>query len=197
MTRRNKPILIGYEKMKEKQKEKRKMNEELKWFIQVSIIAFVLSIIFSFISNSAVSSLPLIPAILVLILVVFIGIIFDVIGVAVTVADEKEFHAKATKKLPGAKTSINLIKNAGKVSNICADVIGDICGVLSGAISAGIAIRIMNAMNISTNNQFIISALVASMTIGGKALGKGFARKHSTEIIMIIGKILSKFKKEK
>lgn len=49
MTRRNKPILIGYKKMKEKQKEKRKMNEELKWFIQVSIIAFVLSIIFSFI----------------------------------------------------------------------------------------------------------------------------------------------------
>ena len=55
----------------------------------------------------------------------------------------------------------------------------------------------MNAMNISTNIQFIISALVASMTIGGKALDKGFARKHSTEIIMFMGKILSKFKKEK
>ena len=48
-----------------------------------------------------------------------IGIIFDIIGVAVTVADENEFHAKATKKVEGAKTSIKLINLAGNLqSNI-------------------------------------------------------------------------------
>ncbi len=171
-------------------------NQEFKWFIQVSVIAFILSIIFSFISNGAVDVLPVLPAIIVLIMVVGIGILFDIVGVAVTIAKEDDFHAKATKKIKGAKTSINLIKNSSKVSNICADVIGDICGVLSGAISAGISMKLMQATNIPINLQFIISALVASVTIGGKALGKGFARRNSTEIVWILGKIVSKFKKE-
>ncbi len=174
-----------------------KDKSEIKWFITVSILAFVLSIIFSFISNSAVQNLSIIPAILVLLFVILVGIIFDIIGVAVTVANEDEFHAKATKKVKGARTSIKLIKNASQVSNICADVIGDICGVLSGAISAGIALKITSRLGMSFDIQFIISAFVASITIGGKALGKGFARRNSTEIISILGKFLSKFMKEK
>ncbi len=99
----------------------------MKWFIQVFITTFALSMIFSYISSNGVSNLGLVPAILILILVVLVGIIFDIIGVAVTVANEHEFHAKATKKVKGSKVSIKLIKNASKVANICADVIGDIC----------------------------------------------------------------------
>lgn len=97
------------------------------WFIQVFIITFVLSIIFSYISTNGISNLGLLPAIIVLLVVIAVGIIFDIIGVAVTVANEHEFHAKATKKIQGSKDSIKLIKNAPKVANICADVIGDIC----------------------------------------------------------------------
>lgn len=168
-------------------------KEEFKWFIQVSFIAFFLSIIFSFISNNAVNILSIVPAILILIIVIAIGIFFDIIGVAVTVAKEDEFHAMATKKINGAKTSINLIRNSSKVSNICADVIGDICGVLSGAISAAIAMKIMQWSNLRFNIEFIISSLVASLTIGGKALGKGFAKRNAGKIINVLGKILSKF----
>ena len=40
--------------------------------------------------------------ILILFLVIFIGIFFDIIGVAVTVADENEFHAKASKRIAGS-----------------------------------------------------------------------------------------------
>ena len=108
-------------------KKKVKSKGEWNWVIKVTILSFVLSIIFSFLSDTAASSLPIIPAIIVLALVIFIGVIFDIVGVAVTVADESEFHAKATKKVRGAKESIRLIKNASQVSNICADVIGDIC----------------------------------------------------------------------
>lgn len=104
-----------------------KDNSEIKWFIQVFIVTFILSMFFSYISANGVSNLSLIPAILILILVVLLGIIFDIIGVAVTVANEHEFHAKATKKVKGSKDSIKLIRNAPKVANICADVIGDIC----------------------------------------------------------------------
>ena len=43
--------------------------------------------------------------------------------------------------------------------------------------------------------QFIISAIVASLTIGGKAIGKGIAQNNSTQIVKFVGKVLSIFKK--
>ena len=173
-------------------KERKKESSEFKWFVIVFILSFILSIIFSFISTAAISRLDILPAIIMLILVVFLGIVFDVIGVSVTVAKESDFHAKASKKIAGAKTSLKLIKNSAKVANICADVIGDIAGVLSGSISALIAFKITSTFNM----EFSISAVVASLTIAGKALGKGIAQRNSTEIITVVGKILRFFNRE-
>lgn len=178
-------------------KKKKKESSELKWFITIFILAFILSIIFSFISTTAIGGLSLIPAIFVLLLVVFIGIIFDIIGVSVTVGKESDFNAMAAKKIPGSKTSLNLIKNSAKVSNVCADVIGDVAGVLSGSISALIATKMTSSLGLSFDVQFIISAIVASLTIGGKAIGKGIAQSNSTKIVGFVGKILRIFKREK
>ena len=179
--------------MSKNSKNKEQEHSKLKWFIQVFITTFILSIIFSYISTNGVSNLNLISSLIILILVIGIGILFDIIAVAVTVANEEEFHAKATKKVKGAKSSIKLIKNSAKVANICADVIGDVCGVLSGAISAMIAAKISEKTG--TNFQFIISAIVASLTVGGKALGKEVANKESTPIVHFVGTILNKFYK--
>ena len=66
---------------------KKDENENIKWFIEVFIMTFILSMVFSYVSTNGVSNLSLIPAILILIAVIFIGIIFDIIGVAVTVAN--------------------------------------------------------------------------------------------------------------
>lgn len=182
--------------MKGKQeKQKNKEHSDIKWFIQVFIMTFVLSMIFSYISANGVSNLNLISAILILILVIGVGIFFDIIGVAVTVANEDEFHAKATKKVKGSKDSIKLIRNAPRVANICADVIGDICGVLSGAISALISMKITQQFGLSFDLQFLLSAVVAALTVGGKALGKGVANKKSTPIVHAVGIILNKFRK--
>ena len=175
---------------------KKDENENIKWFIEVFIMTFILSMVFSYVSTNGVSNLSLIPAILILIAVIFIGIIFDIIGVAVTVANENEFHAKATKKVEGSKDSIKLIRNAPKVANICADVIGDICGVLSGAISALIAMKITEQFGLSFNIQFILSATVAALTVGGKALGKGVANNNSTKIVHAVGIVLNKFSRK-
>lgn len=171
-------------------------KEQIRWFIQVFIMTFILSMLFSYISANGVSNLSLIPAILILILVIGIGIFFDIIGVAVTVANEHEFHAKASKKIEGSKASIKLIRNAPKVANICADVIGDICGVLSGAISALIAMKITEQFGLSFNIQFILSATVAALTVGGKALGKGVANNNSTKIVHAVGIVLNKFSRK-
>lgn len=182
--------------MKKSKKNDKKDSSDIKWFITIFVTAFILSIIFSFISTTAIGNLSIIPAILILLFVILLGIVFDIIGVAVTVAKDSDFHAMATKKIPGSKTSIKLIKNSAKVANICADVIGDIAGVLSGSISALIAMKIMTTLNMSFNLQFIISAIVASLTIGCKAIGKGIAQQNSTKIVGFVGKVLKIFSKE-
>ena len=95
-------------------KKTKKDSSELKWFITIFVLAFKLSIIFSFISTTAIGGLSLVPAVLVLLLVIFVGIVFDIIGVSVTVGKESDFNAMAAKKIPGSKTSLNLIKNSAK-----------------------------------------------------------------------------------
>jgi hypothetical protein len=180
-----------------KENKGNKNSESIKWFIKVFIITFILSLFFSYISTNAINDMPLVPAILILFLVIIVGIIFDIIGVAVTVAGEEEFHAKASKKIPGAKTAVKLIRNSSIVANICADVVGDICGVLSGAISAIIAMNITQKYQIAFPIQFLISALVASLTVGGKAIGKEFAKNNCGSIVWGVSKIIRPFYKDK
>ena len=179
--------------MKEKTKKNNKNIKEKKdnWVAIVLISTFILSLIFSFISNTAIAKLDLIPSIIILIVVILLGILFDMVAIAVTVGAEEDFHAQASKKIKGSKTAIKLIRNSTKVSNFCADVIGDICGVLSGAISAVIVLKMTEYYGASENIQFIMSALVASLTVGGKAFTKGLAKRNSTKIIGFVCKFIN------
>lgn len=170
-------------------KEKGNSNSEWSWFITVAILTFCLSLFFSYISTTAITKLEIIPAIIILIIVIAVGIIFDLIGVAVTVAKEEEFHARASKKIYGSKTAIKFIRNSPRVANICADVIGDIAGVLSGAISALITLKVTAYYNLNFDIQFLISAIVASLTVSGKAITKNVAKENSTEILGFVSKI--------
>ena len=170
-----------------------KDKSNVRWIISVFITTIILSLFFSLVSTNAINKLSIFPAFLILILVVLIGIMFDMVGIAVTIADEDEFHAKATKKIPGSKTSVKLIRNSSKVANFCADVVGDICGVLSGAISALIGIKISASFNLGYNVEFIIGALVAAITVSGKAIGKDIAKTRSTSIVHAVAKVLNIF----
>ena len=182
--------------MKNKKEKTEKSDSNIKWCIEVVIITFILSILFSYISANGVSKLSIIPAILILIAVILVGIIFDIIAIAVTVANEDEFHAKATKKIEGSKTSLRLIKNASRVANFCADVIGDICGVLSGAVGTLVSLKLVEKLGVSENIQYFISAIIASCIVGGKAAGKEVGIKKSTEIVHTVGKLINKFQKK-
>ena len=90
--------------------------------------------------------------------------------------------------------AVKLIRNSSRVANFCADVIGDICGVLSGAVGAIIALKIAESYGVGEVAQYLISALVAALTVGGKAVTKDIAKKHSTKILSIVSKLIS-FKK--
>ena len=131
-------------------------------------------------------------AFLILLIIVLIGILFDIIGVAVTSADEKPFHSMAARKVPGAQEAIRLLRNAERVSSICNDVIGDICGVVSGSASATIAAQILAKFEFTWPMvvSLVMSALVAGLTVGGKAVGKTFAMNSCTFIVHTAGKIV-------
>lgn len=172
-------------------KEKEKNNGTHKWVISVTVITFILSLFFSYISNTAISNLNIIPSILILLFVILLGILIDLFGVASTIANEEDFHAKASKKIKGSKTAIKLIRNSPKVSNVCCDVIGDVCGVLSGAISAMIALKLTQNYGMSESFQFVVTALVAAITIGFKATTKEIAKNNSNNIIHIVTKFIN------
>ena len=134
----------------------------------------------------------LVFAFVILLAIVFLGIVFDIIGMAVATADVKPFHSMAARKVPGAHEAIRLLRNAERVSSICNDVVGDICGVVSGSASATIATLIL--MNIDTDwprgISLAMSALVAGLTVGGKAIGKNIAVKSCIPIVHTVGRII-------
>jgi CBS domain containing-hemolysin-like protein len=145
----------------------------------------------TFLSDILMENSSMLVAFLILLVIVFVGIIFDVIGVAVTSADEKPFHSMAARKVPGSLEAIRLLRNAERVSSICNDVIGDICGVVSGSASATIALQVLKNFDFSAPQlmSLLMSALVAGLTVGGKAIGKTFAIKSCTKIVTAVGKI--------
>ena len=171
--------------------KKGKQNKKDHWLWQVFIITFILAMGFGAVSNTVVNKLNIIVASILLIIIIFLGIVFDLVGMAVASANEAPFHAKAAKKSKGAKESIRLVRNAPMVSNICNDVIGDICGIISGSIGALLSVSISAKFNLDIIIvSLLISAVIASITVGGKALGKKVAINKCTNIIYIAGTIL-------
>ena len=106
--------------------------------------------------------------------------------------DEKPFHSMAARKVPGAHEAIKLLRNAERVSSICNDVVGDICGVVSGSASATIAALILTNAEVGWPRgiSLLMSALVAGLTVGGKAIGKTIAVKSCTSIVHTVGRLI-------
>lgn len=171
---------------------RRNKKSQNTWIFMITILAFLISFIFSLISELTLSKVNIFIGIIILILFITIGIIFDMIGVATTSASEKPFHAMGAKKIRGAKTAITFKKNADKVSSFCNDVIGDVCGIISGSIGVTITNQIASIYHL---NIFwvglIVTAIIASLTIGGKAISKSIAIKKSNEIVYLTAKIIS------
>ena len=175
-----------------------KKKTDFKWVFIVTILAFIISIGMTFFSTLVLESVSLFIAILITFLFIVLGIVFDIIGVAVTSGDEVVFHSMSARKVKGGKIGVKLIKNTSKVSSVCCDVIGDVCGIISGTSGVVIVSLIIKLTNI---NELLISLLVtgliSALTIGGKALGKGLAINKSKEIVTLVSKILSLFQLKK
>lgn len=167
-------------------------NKTIRWVVTIFLITILISGMISFVSDEIMADSSMAVALLILLSIVLIGIIFDIVGVAVTSADEKPFHSMAARKVPGSLEAIRLLRNAERVSSICNDVVGDICGVVSGSASATIAAQVMLHFESGwpQTASLVMSALVAGLTVGGKAIGKTFAINSCTQIVAGVGKVI-------
>lgn len=171
-------------------------NSKAKWLITVLLLSFILSIVMSITSEGLIPKVNVVIGIVIILLFIFIAVIFDMIGVAITAQEETPFHSMASKKIKGSTHSVKLLKNSDKIASICNDVIGDVCGVVSG--SAGVLVANTISEDFSINKSLIVlitTAIIASLTITGKAYGKSIAINKSKEITKQVGKILHKFQK--
>jgi len=179
---------------KNKKLKKEKKLIDYSWILKISIISFVLSLAFSFMSQSVMPKVDLWVGVFILITFIGLGIIFDMVGVAVTAASESPFHSMAARKVRGANVAVKFKKNADKVSSFCNDVIGDICGIISGSTGAILATAIAVALDADLIIvSLLITAIIAALTIGGKAMGKGIAVNKSNIILYQFSKVVSLF----
>ncbi len=159
------------------------------WTLKVFFLTFVLAVIFSIAANY-LGRFNNTILVICIISILLIGIIFDIIGVAVLSCDVKALHSRASQKLKGAKKAIKLTQNASTVSSFCNDVVGDVCGIVSGSLITVLIINLFVNNNLSFWN-VIFSSILSSLTVGGKAIGKKIAVKNADQIIYTVGKVLS------
>lgn len=180
--------------IKKQLKGKKKELINYSWILKIIIITFFISVFFTFISETIIPNVNIVLGIILTLVFILIGVLFDMVGVAVTASDEAIFHSMASRKIRGAKLAIKFKKNADKVSSFCQDVIGDICGIISGSTGAVISISIMD--KIDTNSllvTLIVMGIISTLTIGGKALEKSIAINKSNEILYRFAYIISYF----
>ena len=171
---------------------KRERNKNIRWVVTIFLSTILISGIISLVSDEVMASSSLPVAFCILLVIIFVGILFDIVGMAVASADEKPFHSMAARKVPGAQQAIKLLRNAERVSSICNDVVGDICGVVSGSASATIAAQVLNNFEFTWPQivSLLMSALAAGLTVGGKAIGKSLAVNSSTAIVHLVGRVI-------
>lgn len=186
-----------YNNLVEQTKKREKIKKEkvdVKWIITILLLSFVISFSLSFISQITIPNVSLWVGIIITLLFIGLGVFFDIIGVSVTSADEAIFNSMSSRKVKGASVAVRFKKNADKVSSFCCDVIGDICGIISGAAGTAITVIIADTFSFSLLvTGLVVSAVIASLTIGGKAIGKSFAINKSAIILYEFAKFVSNF----
>ena len=172
------------------QKKKKALNTaSIRWAFRITVFSGVISVVLTLVAAHSMQNVGFIPAVAILMAFVLIGVLFDMFGIAAASASETPFHAMASRRVAGASESLYFVRNADKVCSICSDVVGDACGIVSGTGSAVVvALAVMNFGLGDTFTALVTSGLLVGLTVGGKALAKPVALRHSTKILMFAGR---------
>lgn len=181
--------------MKKRLRRKKDRRKKVKWIVSITLTAFLVSVFLTIFSEILLKQTGMVLSLILLIFIVSMGVVFDAIGIAVATADVNPFNSMASSKVKGAVHALKLVKNAGRVSSICCDVIGDICGILSGATTSIIVVIMAQQLDIANVSllAILLSGIVTAMTVGGKASFKDIAIGHSKQIVFACGKIVAFF----
>jgi len=173
-----------------------KIKTNFRWVIKIVLISVFASMTFTLLSAEILGRAGYIVAFAVLAIFIALGILVDIIAIAVTVAPEAQLHSMAVHRELGASESLRLKKNADRVTSFCNDVVGDVTGIISGATAALIAARLMESLNMENLLlSLLLTGVVAGLSVGGKALAKSFAFNNSTAIVLRVGRLINFFKK--
>lgn len=158
--------------------------------IQTGMLTLVIAIALS--STFELTNLAFLPATVILVVIIGVGIIFDIVGTSVTAANEHSLHAMAADRVPGARWAVYFVRRADRVANFCNDVIGDICGTTSGAAAAAIVVFIAASVRHISDDLLgiLMVSLVAAITVSGKALGKRMALTEPEQVLVLVGRII-------
>ncbi len=162
--------------------------------LRMFLWTFVFSLSFSAISEFLVTNTGMLVSFAMLAVLIVVNIIFDAVASAVCACPPEAF-ARGLK--PRDRAAFAILENAEKVANVCADVIGDMCGIVSGALGASLALQLID-YGLTADSALagiVMSAFIASLTVGGKALGKKYAIENNRRIVSRMGALLSKFQK--
>ncbi|HWI63489.1 MAG TPA: hypothetical protein VNT75_16755 [Symbiobacteriaceae bacterium] len=162
--------------------------------LRVGFLSFMLAALVNYIGQAALQSAPVILAFLIILLLIAVGISFDILGTSVTAGDPTPLNAMAAKRVTGARQALWLVKNADKVANFANDVVGDVTGAVTGAAGSTVAIQVSRGLDpdslASTLISLAVIGLIAGLTVGGKAAGKTFAMEHATDVLTLVGRLL-------
>lgn len=184
---------------KDKQPDKKKRKRNL-WPLKAFFITLLLAAAVNTGSEVALTDSQWWLATILTVVILTLGVVFDIIGTAATACDIGPFHSMASRRVRGGKMAVRLAMKKDIVSSVCCDIVGDICGIVSGVCGAALAAEAVGALNLSTVWSVVVKvtiySIISTLTITFKAIGKNIAVKNANKIILGVAKVLSIFRKE-
>lgn len=187
-------------KKKNKDKPEKKKKKRNLWPLKAFFVTLLLAAAVNTGSELALTDSHWWLATIITVIILLLGVVFDIIGTAATACDIGPFHSMASRRVRGGKMAVKLAMKKDIVSSVCCDIVGDICGIVSGVCGAALAVEAIGGLNLSTAWNVVIKVLIYSvistLTITFKAIGKNIAVKNANKIILGVAKVLSIFRKE-
>ena len=194
--RETKKELINLKVQNKRKEAKHKEHVDKFWIVKIILIAFIVALTFAVISETIIPKVNIVLGIIILIVFIILGVLFDMVGVAVTAADPTPFYSMASRKVKCANVAVKLKQNADKVSSFCNDVIGDICGVISGSVGVIISSSLSNSLHTDPlATSLLVTSIIAAITIGTKAMSKSYAINKANIILYKFSKYIYIFYK--
>lgn len=174
----------------------RPRHSYLRYVLLVLMGSFAATLSFAFVSESFVRQLNAVwLAVGFLVFIIALNVIFDTLGTAATAAAEAPLNAMAARKVVGAQEALMLVKNADRVANFTNDVIGDIAGTIAGALGISLMAQVVlwgsDVKELWLN--ILVTAVIASVTVTGKAVGKRVAVTRPNQVVLLAGRLIAGF----